>query len=276
MTGVVQDGQFYGKVAGSRRLGDFVLAETRYPGRAVVPWHSHESPLVCFVFRGALEERTETGSRQYRSGAVFYHPMREPHSHRFAPAGAQCFTLTMRAEMFRRLEPRDRVELQAPLDASTSPIAWLVRRLHAEFQHGAAASELVLEGLALAVLGELTRWPGPGSRNGRPVWVETVRDRAEAHCDKSVSLTSLAAEVGIHPVHLARSFRRAFGCSLGEYARRARIERARQALLATDQSLASIALMAGFSDQAHFCRQFKLAIGTTPGAYRAAGRQTRD
>jgi hypothetical protein len=117
MSGIIQDGQFYGKLAGSRRLGDFVLAETSYPSLAVVPWHAHESPLVCFVFRGALEERTEAGPRRYGSGAVFYHPMREPHSHRFEPAGAQCFTLTMRAEMFSRLAPLDRGELQAPLDA---------------------------------------------------------------------------------------------------------------------------------------------------------------
>jgi AraC family transcriptional regulator len=276
MSGVIQDGQFYGKVAGSRRLGDFVLAETRYAGGAVVPWHAHESPLVCFVVRGGLEERTGAGPRQYTSGAIFYHPMREPHTHQFDPSGAQCFTLTMGAAMFRRLEHSDRAELREPLDARASPIAWLLRRLHAEFQQGPTASELVLEGLALAVLGELTRRPGSRAGNGRPVWVNTVRDLAEAQSGGPVSLTALAAEVGVHPVHLARSFRRAFGCSLGEYVRRARIERARQSLLATDQSLASIAVAAGFSDQAHFCRQFKAATGTTPGAYRAAGRQTRD
>jgi AraC family transcriptional regulator len=276
MSSAIQDGQFYGKLAGIRRLGDFVLAETTYGGGAVVPWHAHESPLVCLVLRGGLEERTGAGRRRYSGGAVFYHPMREPHSHRFEASGARCFTLTVGAGTFRRLDRFDRAELLEPIDASAGPIAWLVRRLHAEFRHGADASGLVLEGLALAVLGELTRWPMPRVGNQRPVWIETVRGLAEAHCGGAVSLTVLAAEVGIHPVHLARTFRRAFGCSLGEYVRRSRIERARQALLATDQSLASIALSVGFSDQAHFCRQFKAATGTTPGAYRAAGRQARD
>ena len=276
MSSVIQDGQFYGKVTGTRRLGDFVLAETRYGGGAIVPWHAHESPLVCLVLRGGLEERTGAGRRQYASGAVFYHPMREPHSHRFEPSGARCFTLTLTAGMFRQLDRFDRAELLSPIDVGAGPIAWLVRRLHAEFQRGAGASDLVLEGLALAVLGELTRWPVARAGHGRPVWVETVRDLAESHCGGALSLTELAAEFGIHPVHRARTFRRAFGCSLGEYVRRFRIERARQALLATDQSLASIAVAAGFSDQAHFCRQFKAATGTTPGAYRAAGRQARD
>jgi len=67
MSSVIQDGQFYGKVTGTRRLGDFVLAETRYGGGAIVPWHAHESPLVCLVLRGGLEERTGAGRRQCRA-----------------------------------------------------------------------------------------------------------------------------------------------------------------------------------------------------------------
>ena len=275
MSNPIQDGRFYGQVAVSRRLGDLVLSETTYEAGAVVPWHAHESPLVCLVLRGALEEFTARGHRRFPGGALFYHPRHEPHAHRFEPPGVRCFTLILGAGLLRRLEGYAPLALPGPTDVTASPAAWLARQLHAEFRRGAGGSDLVLEGLALAILGELSRGPAPRAASGRPKWIETIRALADAGRDGPVSLMELAAEVGVHPVHVARTFRRVFGCSVGEHVRRRRIEQARQALLATDLPLASIGLAAGFSDQAHFCRQFKAATGLTPGAYRAAGRQTR-
>ncbi|MGH7468762.1 MAG: helix-turn-helix domain-containing protein [Longimicrobiales bacterium] len=39
-------------------------------------------------------------------------------------------------------------------------------------------------------------------------------------------------------------------------------------LLALRAPLSTVALEAGFSDQAHFCRQFHQATGVTPGRWR--------
>jgi transcriptional regulator GlxA family with amidase domain len=47
-----------------------------------------------------------------------------------------------------------------------------------------------------------------------------------------------------------------------------RIRRARELMLATDRSLAEIALETGFSDQPHFTRVFSRLIGAGPGAWR--------
>ena len=47
-----------------------------------------------------------------------------------------------------------------------------------------------------------------------------------------------------------------------------RIERAKQLLLRTDQSLAEIALEVGFSSQAHFTDQFRRVTGSTPLRFR--------
>jgi AraC-like DNA-binding protein len=52
-----------------------------------------------------------------------------------------------------------------------------------------------------------------------------------------------------------------------------RIDRAIQELRSTDKRLADIAGDAGFSDQSHFCRTFKLSTGLTPGQYRKSVRR---
>ena len=72
---------------------------------------------------------------------------------------------------------------------------------------------------------------------------------------------------------LAREFRRRFGCSIGDYVRRLRIEFACRELAISDVPLYEIAFAAGFSDHSHFARTFKRATGMTPGAYRAASKE---
>ncbi len=51
------------------------------------------------------------------------------------------------------------------------------------------------------------------------------------------------------------------------YVQAMRLRRAGE-LLALRAPLSTVALEAGFSDQAHFCRQFHQATGVTPGRWR--------
>ena len=94
---------------------------------------------------------------------------------------------------------------------------------------------------------------------------------------RAPSLAELAAGVGVHPVTLARAFRRTFGCTIGEYLRRLRIERAAEQLATGTQPLAEIALAAGFADQSHFSNVFRRRVGMSPSAYRreVAGSRRR-
>jgi AraC family transcriptional regulator len=87
----------------------------------------------------------------------------------------------------------------------------------------------------------------------------------------TLRIATIAAEVGVHPVHLARAFRARYGTSPGAYLRRLRLEAA-MAELAGSDPLARIAHRAGFSDQSHFTRAFKAAFGTAPGQWRAIRR----
>jgi len=102
----------------------------------------------------------------------------------------------------------------------------------------------------------------------RPAWVEKLADILHERCAEKLSLTGLSQLLDIHPVHLSRDFSRYFGCSLGEYTRKLKIERSLSLLPDKEQSLAAVAFDCGFADQSHFIRCFKDLIGVSPLAYR--------
>jgi transcriptional regulator GlxA family with amidase domain len=56
--------------------------------------------------------------------------------------------------------------------------------------------------------------------------------------------------------------------TLGSYVRGLRLEWVAARLLGSEESLASIALAAGFADQSHLTRAFKAYSGLTPQIYR--------
>jgi AraC family transcriptional regulator len=103
-----------------------------------------------------------------------------------------------------------------------------------------------------------------------PKWLERVRNILEQRFAEPFKLSEIAAEAGVHPVHLAREFRKHYGTSVGEYLRRVRIEYACRELMGSNVAVTNIAFAAGFADQSHFSRTFKRLCGTTPGRYRAS------
>jgi AraC family transcriptional regulator len=103
-----------------------------------------------------------------------------------------------------------------------------------------------------------------------------LRDSIERDFRSPWSLTALAREAGVHPVHLARTFRRIQGCTLGDYVRHLRLEWARRQLSGTDRPIAEVALSCGFADQSHFTRAFRAGYDMTPAAFRARSLRRAD
>jgi len=97
---------------------------------------------------------------------------------------------------------------------------------------------------------------------------------ARAYLDDAPDLPSsetLERLTGLSRFELARQFRKCVGTTPHRYATMRRLDRVRN-LIAADSSLADAAVASGFADQSHMTRQFKMAYGVTPGAWRALTR----
>ncbi|HEX8736821.1 MAG TPA: AraC family transcriptional regulator [Pyrinomonadaceae bacterium] len=153
---------------------------------------------------------------------------------------------------------------------SSGLLIQLQMRLYREFQNINDASPLAVEGLALEMLAEASRRQIINKDGGAPPrWLKRARAVVHEEFSLRLSLDAIAQAVEIHPVHLARMFRKYYGCTIGEYVRRVRIENACRQMMTTEAPLAEIALANGFSDQSHFSRIFKRLKGMTPAEYRA-------
>lgn len=99
-----------------------------------------------------------------------------------------------------------------------------------------------------------------------PGLARLVRSRLDAD---QPTLDALARELGTHPSHLVRVFRREYGLPPHRYLVGRRVDRARRLLL-EGLPIADVAAAAGFHDQSHLTRHFRALLGTTPGAFRSA------
>jgi AraC-like DNA-binding protein len=83
-----------------------------------------------------------------------------------------------------------------------------------------------------------------------------------------IRLYQVAQECGLSVSHFARSFKATFGVSTHRWLVQRRIERSQELLIHTRDSLADIADLAGFADQAAFTRTFHQIVGISPGRWR--------
>jgi AraC-like DNA-binding protein len=132
---------------------------------------------------------------------------------------------------------------------------------------------LILEGIALEMVGLSSRLGAARESDRAPRWLEDVRETIHEAVRSGAAvprLDDLGRNAGRHPVYVARAFRQRFGEAIGAYARRLRVEGARIAL-ARGTSLAAVAARAGFADQSHLSRVFRRYVGCSPAEFR---RQT--
>jgi len=153
---------------------------------------------------------------------------------------------------------------------SAGEFSGLLIRLRRECLAGDFASDLIIDGLVIELFGQVQR----GLRGSRtpPGWVRTIRDLLHDRFRDPLTLRQLAVEVGVHPVHLCREFRRHTGLTIGAYTRRLRIDYACSELAGTERPLTEIALDSGFSSQAHFSSTFRGVAGLSPSMFRARCR----
>lgn len=240
------------------------LRIVKYAPNRQLAAHAHESASVTLVIRGAFEEESAHGSIRVGAGDCVIKPPGARHANRFGNTE----TTTLQIEI-------------PPAAPQAAPFGIAIRDYY-------CGPDRRLAPALFALLGSLRDGPLPKSdasfdnllidamsaaaHNRRltytqPAWLTRVENEIRDSLPDVPRVAELADRVGVNPVHMARVFRRTFGCGVVEYIRRLRVQQAAR-VIGQDRPLIAAALSAGFSDQPHLNRAFRSHLGISPGHYR--------
>jgi AraC family transcriptional regulator len=266
-------GQIHQTIRKERLVAGFRLSESVYPPDLKTPMHSHQLACFCLVLSGASQQTYGLKSRDRKPNTMLFYPPDESHSERFGRTGSRIFSLEISPEWLQKVREFSTVRSES-LVFEGGLLGWLAKRLYREFRHSDRVTPLAIEGIALEILAEVSRRDPEVGTQKPPRWLLQAKDLIHSQFAQDLSLGGIAMQVGVHPVYLASLFRKSFGCTVGEYVRKLRIEFAINELIFSDFPLAQIAVVAGFANQSHFNKVFKQQTGLTPGEYRAASRSS--
>ena len=254
----------------SLELDGFAVTEAWFPATGYLSRHTHDRACVAVMLDGSFELEIAGRAHHCPPTTVAIEPPGETHANRMGPAGAHVVVLQpdpARAELLRPFAMfLDRVSHR-----HHAGIAGQAARLAAELSCPDDLAPLAVEAAVLEMLVALARLDRDATRT--PDWLLRAQELVHARFREPLRVGEVARAVEVHPAHLARAFRRHFGVSLGSYVRRLRLEWAAAELARAEGPLASVALAAGFADQSHFSRMFKLHTGLTPRVYRRLRRR---
>lgn len=111
----------------------------------------------------------------------------------------------------------------------------------------------------------------PSPRGRPPAWLAVIHARIVDE-PSTASARLLAEQAGVHPVYLARAFRRWYGGSVRDLVRWSRVRDSAACLASTTASVSTIAQEMGFADEPHLCRTFRAEVGLTPSRFRGLAR----
>jgi len=248
-------------------LGWVSLRETLHPAGFRIAPHSHENATINFLLDGEFEEAVGGRSWQARRALVLAKPPGERHANRYGGAGARCLLVEIAAP-----GPFGRSALfERPIAFESDLAIAAGLGLARELRVSDPATPLVAEGILFELLASLE--VRVRRRTKRPPWLDRAVALIEDRLFEPLRIGEIAREAGVHPVHLAREFRRHLSVSPGELVRLHRLAWARDRLRRSNLPVAGIAAAAGFSDQSHLTRLFRARYGISPAAYR---RRTAD
>lgn len=239
-----------------------------HPGERMAP-HRHPGTQVSMVMRGAVEEGVAGREHQGGVGAVVVKPAGVVHRNVFGPAPVRMLSINLLPGHGLEAERRSSA-LSAWRWTDGGPASRALWRLLATARAEPAHASALLADAFWEMVDALDVDGAAVSPSTPPAWLRRIREQLHDSAGAAPPVRVLAEAAGVHPVYLARAFRRAYGVPVTEYARRLRIRAAADRVACTGLPLARIACEAGFADQSHLTRELRRETGLTPGALRRA------
>lgn len=223
-------------------------------------WHRHEQIVLCVILKGGTLESRKKTETQAVPGKVLLYNQGEIHRNTHTQFPSKNLNLELEPAFFSR-NGLQSVNFDKAF-VKNRDIYFQLLKIYQELHLNDTYSQQSLYASLLALFAQKTQ------KLPTSPWLKDLEEILADRWNEFISLEELSRDLHLHPVTISRYFPKYFGCSLGDYLRKLKVEKALFYLQHTVKSLTEIAHECGFADQSHFIRVFKAYTGFTPKAFK--------
>ncbi|MEP7143228.1 MAG: helix-turn-helix transcriptional regulator [Ferruginibacter sp.] len=224
--------------------------------------HYHEHPNLYFILNGSSVEKKRGCEKELLAGSLQFYYAGEQHQNIRKGFPSESINLEIEYSLLSENSlTEDKINDTVKLFPS---VKFAIIKILKELKTNDALSSITINMLILQIISQLK---GGKFGNASPIWIKQLHSLLNDCWNETVSLNSLSGTLGISPITISRYFPSYFKCTMGEYMRELKIDRAVELIKSTKLSLTEIAYTCGFADQSHFIRTFKQQTGVLPGKY---------
>jgi AraC family transcriptional regulator len=256
----LQKGNYLGRVNYYKDVNGIIASVTSYPD---IPFaeslHYHETFHLSLILQGGNLERRKTRNIERFPGMITYCDAGEAHQSSGVLAGSYHVNLEITDQFIKTHDLH--IDASVLEKGNSADDRFLMLKIYKELLLDDQDSLLGIESALLHLLQfELKN----DSRTGTPDWVFKIKEALHDGWNENLTLCDLAVIANLHPANLSGYFPKYFGCTIGEFRRKVKIEKALELLKFQDVPLTEIAYDCGFADQSHFTRTCKQLTGWNP------------
>ncbi|PBJ11484.1 AraC family transcriptional regulator [Flavobacterium sp. ACN6] len=235
------------------------VVETEYQNKVYEGWHSHNNAHITLFLKGGTTEKRKNSTETVGSGSLLFYHSDELHLNQDTLFPSRNINIEIEEGLLKELQI-DEAIIEKSIQNSTFT-KFLILKIFKETQTADTFSNDTIKMLfsqLAATNNYLERY------EKSPFWVKSLNELLNDCWNENPNLQDLAQVLNLNPITISKHFPKYFGCTLGEYMRRIKVNRSLSLIQSQESNLTEISFQCGFADQSHFIRTFKNQTGFLP------------
>ena len=235
------------------------VVETEYHDKVYEGWHSHNNAHITLFLKGGTSEKRKNFSEVVGPGSLLFYHSDELHMNHDTLFPSKNINIELEENLLKELQISE-----ATIEKSIQNTTFTKFLMLKIFKESLVADAFSGDTINM-LFAQLSNTNSHLERFEKsPFWVKSLNELLNDCWNENPNLQDLAQVLNLNPITISKHFSKYFGCTLGEYMRRIKIDRSLSLIKSNQNNLTEIGFQCGFSDQSHFIRTFKNQTGFLP------------
>ncbi|MEO7976692.1 MAG: helix-turn-helix transcriptional regulator [Flavobacterium sp.] len=234
------------------------VVETEYQNKVYEGWHSHDNAHITLFLKGGTTEKRKNFSKTLGSGSLLFYHSDELHLNQDTLFPSKNINIEIEENLFKELQITEAIIEKSVQNATLTKFIILKIFRESLVADAFSGDTITMLFAQLSNTSHLERF------EKSPFWVKSLNELLNDCWNENPRLQDLSQVLNLNPITISKHFPKYFGCTLGEYMRRIKINRSLSLIQSNQTNLTEIGFQCGFADQSHFIRTFKNQTGFLP------------